>query len=88
MNRAPHPTETCTSCADYLRQLGDRDKEVREWMARARKVERADEELQLVRDALDRADAPTHADNGHRLSVAGRVNGLAQMARGWMREDA
>jgi len=86
--RAPHPTETCASCLGYFRQLGDRDRDVREWMARAQAAEHKAAELDLVVAQLVRADLPTHSEDGHKYTIAGQVAYLVRMANyGWSRAD-
>lgn len=86
--RAPHPTETCASCKSYFEQLGDRDRDVREWMARAQAAERKAAELDLVVAHLARVDLPTHNEQGHKYTIAGQVAHLVRMANyGWSREE-
>jgi hypothetical protein len=80
LKRATHPVENCSNCAAYFAQLGDRDAEVRNWMARARAAERAQDALEAVRVALDEVGAPTETTRGERMTLAARVVALSRPA--------
>lgn len=72
--RKPHCSETCKSCADSHRIIGDRDEQIRKLSSRASAGDRAVEQLADVTRALDQAGVPTETGRPHeRLTVAGRV---------------
>ena len=77
--RHPVSPDTCSGCAALLRQLGDRDAQLREWMKRAQASERATSDLAEVVAILDQVGAPTSNGKPHqRLTVAGRVKSVIQ----------